>query len=88
MADAAAARSLARPVPTPAAPPRHSSVVRATHWLTTLCFVFLFITGAEIVISHPRFYWGETGKYITHLTVVDDLKKFYTPSSYSWYAGV
>jgi thiosulfate reductase cytochrome b subunit len=36
-------------------------MVRVTHWLTVACFVALLITGAEIVISHPRFYWGETG---------------------------
>ena len=41
--------------------PRHSLVVRVTHWITTVCFFALVITGAEIVISHPRFYWGETG---------------------------
>lgn len=41
--------------------PRHSAVVRVTHWLTVLCFFALLITGGEIVISHPRFYWGETG---------------------------
>ncbi|HKU24661.1 MAG TPA: cytochrome b/b6 domain-containing protein [Candidatus Sulfotelmatobacter sp.] len=40
---------------------RHSAVVRLTHWLTTLAFFALLITGGEIVLSHPRFYWGETG---------------------------
>jgi thiosulfate reductase cytochrome b subunit len=32
-----------------------------THWLTVISFFALLITGAEIVVSHPRFYWGETG---------------------------
>jgi thiosulfate reductase cytochrome b subunit len=32
-----------------------------THWITVISFLALLITGAEIVISHPRFYWGETG---------------------------
>jgi thiosulfate reductase cytochrome b subunit len=32
-----------------------------THWITVIAFFALLITGAEIVISHPRFYWGETG---------------------------
>jgi thiosulfate reductase cytochrome b subunit len=32
-----------------------------THWITVISFVALLITGGEIVISHPRFYWGETG---------------------------
>ena len=41
--------------------PRHSALVRATHWLTVIAFFALLVTGAEIVISHPRFYWGETG---------------------------
>ncbi len=32
-----------------------------THWITVFCFFALLISGAEIVISHPRFYWGEVG---------------------------
>ena len=43
------------------AAPRHSAVVRVTHWLTVLAFLALLLTGVEILISHPRFYWGETG---------------------------
>lgn len=41
--------------------PRHTAVVRVTHWLTVIAFFALLISGAEIVVSHPRFYWGETG---------------------------
>ena len=41
-------------------------MVRITHWLTVISFVALLITGAEIVISHPRFYWGETGNVNMH----------------------
>ena len=44
-----------------AQPKRHGAVVRVTHWITVVCFFALLITGGEIVISHPRFYWGETG---------------------------
>ncbi len=40
---------------------RHSLLVRITHWLTVVSFIALLVTGIEIVISHPRFYWGETG---------------------------
>jgi thiosulfate reductase cytochrome b subunit len=36
-----------------------------THWITVLAFFALLITGAEIVISHPRFYWGEVGNSLT-----------------------
>jgi thiosulfate reductase cytochrome b subunit len=44
---------------------RHSALVRTTHWITTLCFLALLVTGAEILLSHPRFYWGETGNNLT-----------------------
>jgi thiosulfate reductase cytochrome b subunit len=44
---------------------RHSALVRITHWIATLCFFALLVSGVEIVISHPRFYWGETGNDLT-----------------------
>jgi thiosulfate reductase cytochrome b subunit len=44
---------------------RHSAFVRVTHWITTLCFIALLVSGIEVVISHPRFYWGETGNVLT-----------------------
>jgi len=52
-------------VPAAALPARHAALVRVTHWITTLCFLALLVSGAEIVISHPRFYWGETGNVLT-----------------------
>jgi thiosulfate reductase cytochrome b subunit len=36
-----------------------------THWLTVISFFALLISGGEIVISHPRFYWGEAGNVLT-----------------------
>jgi thiosulfate reductase cytochrome b subunit len=65
MADSAWFPSHATDVTSAANPPRHTSVVRVTHWITTLCFFALLVTGIEIVISHPRFYWGETGNVLT-----------------------
>ena len=44
---------------------RHSLLVRATHWLITFAFLALLVSGLEIVVSHPRFYWGETGNVNT-----------------------
>ena len=44
---------------------RHSGWVRVTHWIITLCFFALLVSGIEILISHPRFYWGETGNVLT-----------------------
>src|ERR1700734_3648251 len=57
--------SAASSVPTTPVTLRHSALVRITHWITTLCFLALLVTGMEIVISHPRFYWGETGNVLT-----------------------
>jgi thiosulfate reductase cytochrome b subunit len=64
MADSALAHGLANAVPTTAAL-RHTAMVRVTHWITTLCFFALLVSGIEIVISHPRFYWGEVGNVLT-----------------------
>ena len=59
----------ALPTAIPVAPvtvaPRHALLVRITHWVFTLSFFALLATGTEILISHPRFYWGETGNVLT-----------------------
>src|SRR5437764_8510859 len=68
-------RDIIRPMADTGAP-RHTAVVRVTHWLTTLCFFALLVTGIEILISHPRFYWGETGNVNTK-----PLFSFHIPSS-------
>ena len=49
----------------PATAVRHSATVRLTHWLTALCFFALLVSGLEIVVSHPRFYWGDEGNVNT-----------------------
>src|SRR5690349_12219185 len=63
-----AGTSIASPVsnaPVTKLAPRHSVLVRVTHWIITLSFFALLLTGIEILISHPRFYWGETGNVLT-----------------------
>jgi thiosulfate reductase cytochrome b subunit len=63
MADSTLA--LGEALPARADAPRHSLLVRITHWVTTLCVLALLLSGIEIIISHPRFYWGETGNVNT-----------------------
>jgi thiosulfate reductase cytochrome b subunit len=41
--------------------PRHSALVRVTHWIYTLSFFGLVLSGVAIILAHPRLYWGETG---------------------------
>jgi len=67
MGDSACVPSSAAAIPAKRATsrPRHSALVRVTHWITTLSFLALLVTGVEILISHPRFYWGEAGNALT-----------------------
>ena len=60
-----ASQVLHRPSPPRTVTSRHSALVRITHWIVTLCFFALLVSGTEIMISHPRFYWGETGNVLT-----------------------
>lgn len=62
---AASVPSRVSTVPVTNLAPRHSALVRATHWINTLCFFALLVSGIEIVVSHPRLYWGETGTVLT-----------------------
>jgi thiosulfate reductase cytochrome b subunit len=65
VADSVRIPSAASAVSTTTVTSRHSALVRTTHWITTLCFLALLVTGTEILLSHPRFYWGETGNDLT-----------------------
>lgn len=41
--------------------PRHSLVVRLTHWINAIASFALIVSGVAILLAHPRLYWGETG---------------------------
>ena len=45
--------------------PRHSALVRATHWITVICFFSLLVSGTAILLVQPTLYWGETGNFLT-----------------------
>jgi len=78
MASAAVVRSLERP--------RHAAFVRVTHWITVIAFFALLVSGAEIVISHPRFYWGEVGNVMTRplFTIPIPASRRMVPTSYGY----
>jgi Ni/Fe-hydrogenase b-type cytochrome subunit len=61
MAESVQLRELAIPRESVAALPRHSAVVRVTHWITAIAFLALLVSGIAILLAHPRLYWGETG---------------------------
>ena len=32
-----------------------------THWIRSVSFIALVVSGICILLAHPRMYWGETG---------------------------
>lgn len=52
---------MAEPIPSPG----HRWWVRIAHWVITLSFFALVFTGIEILMVHPRLYWGEVGNDLT-----------------------
>ncbi|MBN8246097.1 MAG: cytochrome b/b6 domain-containing protein [Verrucomicrobia bacterium] len=63
--------ALARPLPTaadeapPAAAAGHALWVRITHWMVSVSFLALVVSGWVILMCHPRLYWGEVGNDLT-----------------------
>lgn len=43
----------------------HSGWVRVTHWIMTVSLAVLVFSGFEILMVHPRLYWGEVGNDLT-----------------------
>jgi thiosulfate reductase cytochrome b subunit len=39
--------------------------VKSTHWIATVAFLLLVVSGAEILMVHPRLYWGDAGNDLT-----------------------
>jgi len=67
---------------------RHAALVRVTHWLTVVAFFALLVSGCEIVVSHPRFYWGETGNVMVRplFTLPIPASRKTVPTRYSFVA--
>jgi hypothetical protein len=43
----------------------HARWVRLTHWMAAVCVAALAFSGVEILMVHPRLYWGEAGNDLT-----------------------
>lgn len=50
---------------TPSRAATHALWVRLSHWIVTLSVAALAFTGVEILMVHPRLYWGEVGNDLT-----------------------
>src|SRR6185295_15925945 len=45
--------------------PVHARWVRLTHWVAAASVAALAFSGVEILMVHPRLYWGEVGNDLT-----------------------
>ena len=45
--------------------PAHSRWVRLTHWIAAASVAALAFSGVEILMVHPRLYWGDAGNDLT-----------------------
>ncbi len=43
----------------------HARWVRISHWIVTVSVLTLALTGFEILMVHPRLYWGNAGNDLT-----------------------
>ncbi|HEY5747632.1 MAG TPA: cytochrome b/b6 domain-containing protein [Chryseolinea sp.] len=44
---------------------QHKRWVRLSHWIIAMSFVALVFSGYEMLMTHPRLYWGEVGNDLT-----------------------
>jgi thiosulfate reductase cytochrome b subunit len=45
--------------------PRHAGWVRISHWVLAISLLTLVVSGFEILMVHPRLYWGDVGNDLT-----------------------
>ena len=43
--------------------PRHSLVVRLTHWINVISLLLLLLSGLQIFNAHPSLYWGQASTF-------------------------
>jgi thiosulfate reductase cytochrome b subunit len=60
----------------------HSLWVRVSHWIVTISFLFLAFTGFEILMVHPRLYWGEVGNDLTPAWIELPISRNYKHNGY------
>jgi thiosulfate reductase cytochrome b subunit len=62
--------------------PEHRFWVRASHWIITFSFFTLAFTGVEILMVHPRLYWGEVGNDLTPALIELPISRNYKHGGY------
>jgi thiosulfate reductase cytochrome b subunit len=61
---------------------RHTRWVRLSHWVITLSVFALAFSGFEILMVHPRLYWGKAGNDLTPALVELPISRNYKHGGY------
>lgn len=62
---------------------KHRNWVKLSHWIVTVSFLALTVTGFEMIMVHPRFYWGEAGNDLTPALFEVPVSRNYHHGGYS-----
>jgi thiosulfate reductase cytochrome b subunit len=60
----------------------HARWVRVSHWIITLSVLALAFSGFEILMVHPRLYWGKAGNDLTPALVELPISRNYKHRGY------
>jgi thiosulfate reductase cytochrome b subunit len=60
----------------------HARWVRLSHWIVTLSVLTLAFSGFEILMVHPRLYWGKAGNDLTPALVELPISRNYRHGGY------
>ena len=61
----------------------HARWVRVSHWIVTLSVAALAFSGVEILMVHPRLYWGEVGNDLTTPLIALPISRNYEHGGWS-----
>ena len=60
----------------------HAGWVRASHWIIALSVLALAFSGFEILMVHPRLYWGKAGNDLTPALIELPISRNYRHGGY------
>ena len=60
----------------------HARWVRLSHWIVTASVLALAFSGFEILMVHPRLYWGKAGNDLTPALVELPISRNYKHNGY------
>jgi len=62
--------------------PAHAGWVRLAHWVLAASVLVLAVSGAVILVTHPRLYWGEVGNDLVPALIELPISPDFRPEAY------